>query len=156
MLGPFPNEADRGFNQPIIPETQAEIDRDAQYPALPRTLRWEPRFDGMDSGLVAFDTVFNKTGWAVGYAWTTIESPSEQPVTLHVGSTDNIRVWLNGKAVYEHLGTRSLVLDADRVTVTLRSGRNTLLVKLSNRRGEWRYSVRIAGVGGQPLRGVRL
>ena len=61
MLGPFPNEADRGFNQPIIPETQAEIDRDAQYPALPRTLRWEPRFDGMDNDLVALDTVFNKT-----------------------------------------------------------------------------------------------
>lgn len=156
MLGPFPNEADRGFDQPIIPETQAEIDRDAQYPAPPRTLHWEPRFDGMDSGLVGLDTVFNKTAWATGYAWTTIESPSEQPVELHVGSTDNIRVWLNGKPVYEHLGTRSLVLDADRVTVTLRSGRNTLLVKLTNRRGEWRYSVRIAGVGGQPLRGVRL
>ena len=73
--------------------------------------------------------------WAVAYAWTTIESQAEQKAELRLGSTGNVRVWLNGQSCHEHLGARPLALDADVVTVTLRPGTNAFLVKLSKQHG---------------------
>jgi tetratricopeptide (TPR) repeat protein len=154
MLGPFPNEADRGIDEAYVPEDRVEIDRAARYPGRGRVARWESRFDGIESGVVALDAMFANSDWAIGYAWTTVESEAEQQAELRLATTGNARVWLNGGRCYEHRGDRPLTLDGDVQTVTLRPGSNTILVKLSNRRGAWQFSVRLTRPGGGALDGV--
>lgn len=72
------------------------------------------------------------------YALSYVHAPEERCATLRVGGEDHIRVWLNGILVYEAASPRKAVNWAwglPRVPVTLRAGRNTLLVKVSHGNG---------------------
>jgi hypothetical protein len=50
-------------------------------------------------------------------------------VRLSVGSSNGIRVWVNGKQALAHDGQRSLTADEDQVEVEMKQGANTLLLK---------------------------
>jgi serine/threonine-protein kinase len=63
------------------------------------------------------------------YALTYLAAPDERSVTLLVGGEGRVRVWLNGRLVHETAGPRPNPHDLDRVPVTLRAGRNVLLLK---------------------------
>src|SRR5690348_9037491 len=66
---------------------------------------------------------------AVAYAATIVERATAGKAVLSVGSTDGIRLWLNGKSVLARDGLRSLTPDEDQVEVDLAKGANTLLLK---------------------------
>ncbi|MBW3543518.1 MAG: tetratricopeptide repeat protein, partial [Planctomycetes bacterium] len=78
------------------------------------------------------------------YAVTCVYSPDERSSTLFVGGDDLVRVWLNGRLVHETNRILSWVWDQDRVPVTLRQGRNTLLVKVNNGTGNYFFRLRLA------------
>ena len=65
------------------------------------------------------------------YGSVSLYSPREQETTMFVGSDRGIRVWLNGTLIYEQF--RGFEVDdyGDFFPVTLRQGRNVLLVALS-------------------------
>ena len=81
---------------------------------------------------------------SVVYAFTTLYSPRLQAATLFLGSDDGIKVWLNGKTVFNLSGLRGLTPDENRVRVTLRKGVNALLLKITQRNGGWGFTCRIA------------
>ena len=63
------------------------------------------------------------------YGTVSIYSPREQKTRMHVGNDEGLKVWLNGKLVYEVLSGKELELDFnDFFPVTLRQGKNVLLV----------------------------
>ncbi len=70
---------------------------------------------------------------AIAYAATRIDRPSAGKARLAIGSTDGIRVWLNGKRVLALDGRRSLTPDENVFEVDLAKGANTLLVKADAR-----------------------
>jgi serine/threonine protein kinase/tetratricopeptide (TPR) repeat protein len=63
------------------------------------------------------------------YAVTYVYSPDERTTLLHVGGVSRLRLWLNGDLVHETAGPLEWNSGTDRVPVTLRPGRNTMLVK---------------------------
>ena len=74
------------------------------------------------------------TGDAIGiegasiYGTVSLHSPRQQDTTLYVGSHNELKVWLNGTLIHESLRYHASAGYTDSVPVTLKQGRNVLLV----------------------------
>ena len=78
------------------------------------------------------------------YALITLESATAQSdVTMHVGSDDSIKVWLNGEVVHNNPTNRGAQDYQEQFTVDLKEGDNLLLVKVSELAGGWSMFVGI-------------
>jgi lysophospholipase L1-like esterase len=92
---------------------------------------------------------------STAYALAVLDSPIDQDATLLLGSDDGIAAWLNGALVHDNLDAgRGVTVDADRAAVRLRTGRNHLLLKLSQYGGSWGFCARFSGLE-RPLLGQR-
>jgi putative membrane-bound dehydrogenase-like protein len=80
---------------------------------------------------------------AVAYAATLIQVKEGFSTRLWVGSSAGIRIWLNGKPVYEQALERSLAARQDSVPVTLAAGVNRLLVRADAGAKDWAYIVEL-------------
>ena len=67
------------------------------------------------------------------YGSVSLHSPREQETTMYVGGDRGVRVWLNGDLIYEDLHGRSGSNYSDFFPVTLKQGRNILLVAVHTR-----------------------
>ncbi len=74
---------------------------------------------------------------SAAYALTHVYAKTRTPTTLRLGSDDAVKVFLNGRKVYEKLAQRPAAPDEDRLEVVLEAGWNTLLLKVINAAGEW-------------------
>jgi len=88
---------------------------------------------------------------AVAYAHAEFSLPEAGPAVLRLGSDDGVRAWVNGELVHENLVDRGLALDQDQAPVQLKSGRNTLLLEITQGAGGWAYCARLTAPGGAPL-----
>jgi hypothetical protein len=70
---------------------------------------------------------------------------------LELGSDDGVKVWLNGTLVHANNVTRGVTLGEDRVDVTLKQGRNYMLVKVPQGVGGWGFAACLAGEDGEAL-----
>ena len=79
-------------------------------------------------------------GWGTGeeiydhivYGSVVLDSPEEQQTTMFVGSNDSVKVWLNGELVHKAFVVRGADDYQDFFPVTLKQGKNVLLVALDN------------------------
>ena len=62
------------------------------------------------------------------YGTVSLHSPRQQVKTLYVGSHNEFKVWLNGALIYESLRYHASDGYTDSLPVTLKQGRNVLLV----------------------------
>lgn len=90
----------------------------------------------------------------LAYAATIVLSPREQAATLHFSAGDKLEAFLNGVKVLtlDDHSTHGAI--EPRATVTLRAGRNELLIKLSDGGGGWGFHASIEAddaVTHQPL-----
>ena len=65
---------------------------------------------------------------AMLYGTVSLHSPREQETTLYVGSHHGFKVWLNGVLIYESLRYHASDGYTDFLPVTLKQGRNVLLI----------------------------
>ena len=78
------------------------------------------------------------------YALITLESATAQSnVTMRAGSNDAIKIWLNGEVVHNNPIDRESDDFQDEFKVNLKKGDNLLLVKVSERAGDWSMFVGI-------------
>ena len=103
----------------------------------------QPLLDRMHC--VDFGRTFGLGRPSVAYAMTQLTSPEEMSMTLEIEHNDGCRAWLNGEEVYRRDGDhdinlrfeeRSLVM-SEKLTLHLRKGPNSLLVKSETRGREW-------------------
>jgi hypothetical protein len=100
------------------------VDLNARYGAL-QWVRKEDYKDGANLGYPA--------GVGASFAYRTITSPGPRKVTFSITSDDAIQVWLNGAVVLSRNVRRTFrKYDANKLTLDLDAGENTLLVKFSN------------------------
>ena len=81
--------------------------------------------------------------YAIAYAWVEIELPAKTKGVLGLGSDDAVKVWLNGKLVHENWIARPCTPDEDIVPVDFAAGKNQLLLKVQNMRGDWSFACRL-------------
>jgi len=152
IIGPFDNTGGIGYEREFIPEEATQIDLKAEYPGLDGTVKWRKLQDKVFDGFVDLNEIFGgKLDWVTAYAFTTVTSPEERNAQMRIGSDDQIKVWLNGKLVFTYDQARPASIDQDTVTVTLKQGENSILVKVCDEAGYWGFYLRFTDVDGNPL-----
>jgi hypothetical protein len=130
LVGPFEAPAMSGFARAFPPESaidlQARYNDQAQQPIV-----WTRHRTADPLGLVNLAQAIAPAKEAVGYAYAEIDSLRTQAGEVRCGADDNCTVWLNGEKVFGREqwlnGTR---FDRFVTPITLREGRNRLLVKV--------------------------
>jgi hexosaminidase len=106
---------------------------------------WD-KYDSPKLGEIDLAAVFEPHETAVAYAYCTIDAPGAMQVMALLGSNDGATVWCNGKEVHHIHAKRSLIPDEDRFPLALQEGRNHLMIKVEQWKGDWGFSFRIEGV----------
>jgi hypothetical protein len=98
-----------------------------------------------------------ETERSVGYAVAYITADSDvADLTLKLGSDDQVKVYLNGKAIHSHDEERSFEKDEDSVPdLSLKKGLNVLVVKVVNEESDWLLSARLVDKDGKPAGGLK-
>jgi uncharacterized protein (DUF362 family) len=89
------------------------------------------------------------TANVVSYAFAYVNAPADQRAELWIGSDEALKVYLNGSVVYNYSGIRTFAGTEDfkdTITVSLRKGTNTLLVKILQSVATYNFSVNICDV----------
>ncbi|MCY3721022.1 MAG: leucine-rich repeat domain-containing protein [Candidatus Poribacteria bacterium] len=73
----------------------------------------------------------------VAYGSIALDSPRQQQTTMHVGSDDAVKVWLNGELVHNNFINRPSNDFQEHFPITLKAGTNILLVAVYEGWGEW-------------------
>ena len=73
----------------------------------------------------------------VAYGSITLDSPRRQDTMMHTGSDDAVKVWLNGELVHDNPVDRPATGFQENFPVTLKAGKNILLVAVYEKRGAW-------------------
>jgi len=90
----------------------------------------------------------------VGFLRTEVYSPTSQDAVLELGSTDAVRVWVNGEEVHARNSGRHLVVGEDRIEVRLNEGWNVLMLGLYQYSSDWAATARLRSPDGEPLEGL--
>jgi CubicO group peptidase (beta-lactamase class C family) len=106
-----------------------------------RELEWETVKSKTD--VIDLRVGSNPSDYAIAYAWSEIEWPEKTKGVLGLGSDDAVKVWLNGKLVHENWSARPCTPDDDIVPVEFDAGKNRLLLKVQNIRGDWSFACRL-------------
>ena len=69
----------------------------------------------------------------VMYGTVSLYSPREQDTTMYLGSDQEVRVWLNGRVIYNRQGIFNGGDYTDSFPITLQRGKNVLLIAVSTR-----------------------
>jgi CubicO group peptidase (beta-lactamase class C family) len=102
--------------------------------------RWQSFVSEYDT--IDFAKIYDGKEYAIAYAWAEFAVSEEIHTLLGIGSDDAVKVWLNGKLVHENWVLRPLNTDDDIVPVTFRKGKNQILLKVYNEKGNWGFACR--------------
>ncbi|MDE0316188.1 MAG: sigma-70 family RNA polymerase sigma factor [Candidatus Poribacteria bacterium] len=149
VLGPFDNAGGIGYNTVYIPEDITEIDLTTKYDGLDGLVSWKKFTDDKLDGYIHLGE--KNVDWQVSYAFATVISPDEREVQFRFDSDDQGKVWLNGEEVFTHTKTFMAIIDTYTIPVTLKPGKNSILVKVCNEQGACAFYMRITDPNGQPF-----
>ena len=154
VLAPFNNAGGIGYGTAYIPEDITEIDLNAKYDGVDGPLRWKKFTDAKLDGYIHLGE--QHVDWQVCYTFATVTSPDEREVQFRFDSDDQGKIWLNGKEVFSHRKTFKSKVDTYTIPVTLRPGKNRILVKVCNEQGGWSFYFRITDQDGQPFDDLKI
>ena len=171
VLGPFDNAGGVGYNKTYISEDAVEIDKTVTYAGKDGQIGWKQGADETFDGYVDFAPIFGfeeldqvligarkpnpELDTVLAYAWTTVNSPDERGARIWISTFNNAKVWFNGKEVFTiDRELQFMSEDHQTIPVTLRAGRNSLLVKLAGRQWGWGFHLWLTDADSFPLEGV--
>ena len=145
-LGPFDNTGGIGHNTAYIPEDITQVDITTKYDGIEGKVSWQKSTDRTLDGYIGLG---RDVDWGVAYAFATVISPDERKVQFRFDSDDQGKIWLNGKEVHAHTRTYSAQIDRDIIPVTLKPGKNSILVKVCEEEEGWGFYLRITDTDGK-------
>ena len=147
-IGPFDNIDGIGYHTAYIPEDATEVDTTTEYNGRDGKVRWQKSSDRTLDGYIDLG---KDVDWAVAYAFATVTSPDEREVQFRFDSDDQGKIWLNGEEVFAHTETHWAEIDRDIIPVTLKPGKNSILVKVCEEEITWGFYLRITDTTGKPF-----
>ena len=151
VVGPFENK--NGFSRRFRPEKNQNLDLKLRGKNGPAT--WQNVRDDYIDGYINLRTVLPDNNWSVCYAVTFIECPDSTDVQIRIGSNESVILWLNDEEVFKFNELRTSFLDNNIIPVRLTPGLNKVLLKISNRVGEWGFFFRITDLNGKGRSDIR-
>jgi serine/threonine-protein kinase len=162
LLGPLPLPGDAhgaaGLNRELVPgEPNIAPKADDKVRYRDKELTW--RTCSLGTWDIKMRHEFpGSPDHCAGFAVAYIFSPADlSNLKLKFGSNDQARIWLNGKAVAEHLGGRGSKVDDSVATgVALHKGTNTLVFKVVNGNGDWGGGLRFTDADDKPVTTIQV
>lgn len=96
-----------------------------------------------DNGFLSLWNKFDPYELIIAYAHSFIYSPEDRKTDMLVGTDDGAKIFLNGKEIYRFLEVRIAEPDQDIVTLHLKKGWNSLLIKIENNFGGYGFYARV-------------
>lgn len=125
----FDNTGGKGYASAYPPERG--VDLNAKYAGKKPGITWKNHDTTEKLGVVDLNKFVGKDKNEVAYAYTVVEVPETKEVWLRVACATAVKIFLNGREVLAresyHQGFDS---EANVVPVTLKSGRNEILLKV--------------------------
>ena len=135
MLGPVPDT--EGFHQTTHSFETSAIDLGAKVDLAGRTFEWkQTRPTSPDRPLYDFRQLFGPAPNSSVFSLFRFDSPTAQRMQLLVGSEDGVKVWQNGKLVFEKDVVRPLIQLDDVIPLNLQPGSNDILVRVGMKKGD--------------------
>jgi len=160
VVGPFDSTGGAGFEKVYPPETG--VDLKAEYDGQSGKVRWQDLQAKGDYGLVDFNAPFGSLKGAAGYAYHEFYSDQARPAELRLGCKNAWKIWVNGQFLFgRDEYHRGMEIDQYRLNAQLKSGRNTILVKLCQNEQkedwtkEWEFQLRVTDALGTPIRSAK-
>jgi WD40 repeat protein/serine/threonine protein kinase/Flp pilus assembly protein TadD len=142
VVGPYPSNLLASYPPESSPDVSQAVNGVPLAPKEgPSVLRWQQ----LRPGLALLEEVLTPRADAAdisAYALAHVYALAERPATLAFGGVNPTRAWLNERLIYEYDPERPSPQARDLVPVTLRAGRNTLLVKVASGDGPMKAYVR--------------
>src|SRR5438093_1361532 len=143
IIGPFGKGQSSPFQREFPPEEEQKID--ATYRDDWQELAWRPIQSSARNPLVSFfDFTYPSSG--VVYLLAQVKSPEDRQALLGRGTSDSLKVWLNGFLVADDDATQAYLENRRFTGVRLARGWNRILVKA--RRPFW---IRLSDERGAPF-----
>ncbi len=138
-----------------LPPEQSAFDPKQTFTIGGAGAGWKP-ISGEWWGIEPRKSVNPASHSGVCYVATTVDAPRQLDANVFIGVRGWAQLWLNGVRVGPNLGVGNgpLERDHDVLPVTLRKGRNDLMVKLLW--DEAQVSLRLADANGRPIEGLVL
>ncbi len=149
VLGPFDNIGGIGYGTAYLPEDITEIDLTTKYDGQVGPVSWKKFTDAELDGYIHLGE--KNVDWQVFYTFATVTSPDEREVQFRFDSDDQGKVWLNGKEIFSHTKAFMAIVDTYTIPVTLKQGKNSILVKVCNEEGACAFFLRITDTDGNPF-----
>lgn len=149
-LGPFTVGGDQNLIHRKFIENEGEV--------LPRPgdtqngREW--RIHSFERDLVDFRFLFGSVTYNVVYSHIFIRSEFRQELELRAGSSDGIKVWVNGGLSINSSISRPVSPDQNLTIVILEKGMNSLFVKLAGYLNEFSYFMRFTSPGNTTADGL--
>lgn len=153
VIGPFDNSGKKGFAVAYPPEKG--LDLKAEYEGKSGAVRWLEHTTKDELGHVDLNALLGEQKGVIAYALAELVSPRDQPVEIRMGTQDAIKLWLNGRQIYDaevyHANVR---MDQYVARGQLHAGRNVLLLKVcQNEQTEdwardWKFQLRVCDATG--------
>ena len=153
ILGPFDNTRGVGYDTAYIAEDATQIDTTATYDGVDGQISWQKSTDDTLNGYIDLGQDVN---WRVAYAFATVTSPDEREAQIRFDSDDQGKVFLNGEQVFTNTGAHSVRIDRYTIPVTLKPGKNSILVKICNEEVKWEFYLRITDPDGKPFTDLKV
>ncbi|HYG73977.1 MAG TPA: PVC-type heme-binding CxxCH protein [Planctomycetota bacterium] len=147
LMGPVFDSQDKSFEivydiEKVPPE---ELPK-ATMKIKEQTFSWKAFTSTDPNGVISFNQVWSADGSGAAFAYCEVTAPKETKAKLICGSDDSLTVYVNGVRVWNKDYNRGLNPDADTIEMTLKEGKNLILVKVCNHQGGWQLCGRIEGL----------
>lgn len=93
-----------------------------------------------------FELLFDATDKYNAYAFSVIRCKSRVETAFLIGVDDNVRLWVNGKLLFETTGGRGLTKNPFIKKIELDKGDNVVIAEVSNHGGQCKFSLDVATV----------
>jgi serine phosphatase RsbU (regulator of sigma subunit) len=144
QLGPFfPDNLETDFLAGVGGETDIDPkEGDTVGTADGQTMMWR-LYTSKGNIIVDLLDAYGEREHATIYAFCTLQSETEDDVSIRLRHDDGAVVWINGQQVYNHPTYRELSRDAGVFEAKLKAGENRCLVKIAQDGGPWGFAMRI-------------
>jgi len=96
----------------------------------------------MGRDLIDLDLVYGSWEYTAAYSHVFVKSPNDLDLQMRVGSSDGIKVWINGEEILVNRGERDIGPDLNISQVSLKKGLNRIMVKLVVYRNDLSFFLR--------------
>ena len=140
VIGPFDNAGDNAFARQDPPETTCDTTQACRGKAGA-----EARWQEVRGASVVDVRKLLAADWAAVYALAYLHVPEDRPGAQFLAGFDDWgKVWVNGRLAFELKRQGGYAQDEFSFVADLHKGRNTVLMKVGNGTGDWKFGLRVA------------